>query len=101
MTGRTIRMEVFTYDFDENIVSPTIPSLLEDYRVAWRTFQRISIINYNVRQQRLQYGSAANVSYYRYTDNSEREQYRLGLSLYLRQFPEYKTNLSAIIPEQV
>ncbi len=94
-------MEVFTYDFDENIVSPTIPSLLEDYRVAWRTFQRVSITNYNVRQQRLQYGSAANVSYYRFTDSAEREQYRLGLTLYLKQFPEYKTNLSAIIPEQV
>ncbi len=94
-------MEVFTYDFDENIVSPTIPSLLEDYRIGWRTFQRIGLYNYNVRQQRLQYGSAANVSYYRYADNAEREQYRLGLTLYLRQFPEYKTNLSAIIPEQV
>ncbi len=94
------RMDVFTLPFDGDIVSPTRPSYLLQCREAWMTFQRISIYNYNTRQKRLENPDAL-VSYYRYTLNEERDQYNLGLQLYLKQYPEYKTNLDALIPVQI
>ncbi len=86
--------------FDSQIIAPTTNAIRNKAIKAWLTFQRISIYNYNVRQLRLQYGNAANVSYYHCSD-SERMQYNQGLLLYLKKYPEYRTNLSALIPEQI
>ncbi len=93
-------MEVFTLPFDGDIVSPTRQSYLIKCREAWLTFQRISIYNYKTRQIRLAKPNAQ-VSYYRYTIDEERLQYNLGLELYLKQYPEYRTNLDALIPVQI
>jgi hypothetical protein len=93
-------MEVFTLPFDGDIVSPTNQSYLLKCRAAWQTFQRIGLYNYNVRQTRLGNPKAL-VSYYRYTLDEERQEYNLGLQLYLKQYPEFAGNLDAIIPVQI
>jgi hypothetical protein len=94
-------MDVFTLPFDSSIISPSTYEKYNRSKTAWLTFQRISIYNYQVRQLRLQLGNAANVSYYRFQSNAEQLLYDLGLELYLKKYPQYQTNLSALIPEQV
>jgi hypothetical protein len=94
-------MEVFTFPFDSRVVGSKTYLILERARNAWMTFQRISIYNYQVQQLRLQYGNGANVSYYRFASNAEQLQYEYGLELYLRKYPQYRTNLAVLIPEQI
>ncbi len=94
-------MDVFTFPFDSRVVGSKTYLILERARNAWMTFQRVSIYNYKIQQLRLQYGNAANVSYYRFESNDEQLLYDYGLELYLRKYPQYKTNLAALIPEQI
>lgn len=94
-------MEVFTLPFDSSIISPTTYENYNRAKTAWQTFQKISIYNYQVRQLRLQLGNAANISYYRFASNAEQLQYDYGLDLYLKKYPQYATNLSVLIPEQI
>jgi hypothetical protein len=93
-------MEVFLVPFQAKFFAPLRPSQLVAYRDAWMYFQYVGMYNYTVRQRRLA-DVTAGISYFRFPSDEDKQRYTLGLQLYLRAYPEYRFNLSAIIPEEV
>lgn len=96
-------MEVFDLGFDSRVFAPIRPSQLVKYKEAWQYFQYVSKYNYQVQQIRLTdlTGLGTTVSYFRFPSTEDRNRYNKGLELYLKQFPQYQYNLSAIIPEEI
>jgi hypothetical protein len=90
-------MEAFGLGFDSRVFAPIRPSQLLKYKEAWIYFQTVGKYNYSVQQARIA-GAAAQLSYFRFPSNDDQERYNLGLRLYLKQFPEFANNLSAIVP---
>jgi hypothetical protein len=93
-------MEVFLVPFQAKFFVPLRPSQLTEYRDAWMYFEYVGMYNYEVRQKRLA-DLMAGISYFRFPSNEDKQRYELGLRLYLRAYPEYQYNLSAIIPIEV
>ncbi len=93
-------MEVFLVPFQAKFFAPLRPSQLVAYRDAWMYFQYVGMYNYTVRQRRLA-DVTAGISYFRFPSDEDKQRYTLGLQLYLRAYPEYRFNLSAIIPEEI
>ena len=96
-------MEVFNLGFDSRVFAPIRPSQLIEYKEAWQYFQYVGKYNYQVQQLRLTdlNGLGALISYFRFPSTEDRNRYNKGLQLYLKQFPEFQSNLSAIVPEEV
>jgi hypothetical protein len=93
-------MEVFLVPFQAKFFAPLRPSQLVEYRDAWMYFEYVGMYNYEVRQRRLA-DLTAGISYFRFPSDEDKQRYTLGLQLYLRAYPEYKFNLSAIVPEEI
>jgi hypothetical protein len=94
-------MEAFELGFDSRVFAPIRPSQLLEYREAWMYFQTVGKYNYSVQQERIAGAAAqqpAQISYFRFPSNDDQQRYNLGLRLYLKQFPEFASNLSAIVP---
>lgn len=93
-------MEVFLVPFQAKFFAPLRPSQLMAYRDAWMYFEYVGMYNYGVRERRLADPTAA-VSYFRFPSDEDKQRYTLGLQLYLRAYPEYRYNLSAIVPIEI
>lgn len=93
-------MDVFDLPFDSRTFSPIRPSQLIKYKEAWIFFQAVGKYNYQAQQARL-VDPTLGVSYYRFSTTDDRSKYNLGLQLFLRQYPSYQYNLTAIIPTEV
>jgi hypothetical protein len=93
-------MEVFNLGFDSRVFAPIRPSQLIAYKEAWQYFQYVGKYNYQVQQLRLNDPTVA-ISYFRFPSTEDRNRYNKGLQLYLRQFPQYQSDLAAIVPEEV
>jgi hypothetical protein len=91
-------MEVFELGFDSRVFAPIRPSQLMDYKDAWMYFQFVGKYNYTVQQARL--AGSQEFSYFRFPSNELQSKYNLGLRLYLKQFPQYASNLAVIVPFQ-
>ncbi len=63
-------------------------------------FEYVGMYNYTVRQRRLA-DLATQVSYFRFPSDEDKQRYNLGLQLYLRAYPEYRYNLTAIVPVEI
>ncbi len=93
-------MDVFLLPFQSKFFAPLRPSQLTAFRDAWMYFQYVGLYNYGVREKRLA-DPTAQISYFRFPSDEDKQRYLRGLQLYLKAYPEFQYNLSAIIPEEV